>query len=94
MEINTVKELANAVRQGNYTLLGGYPIYFVCADGGVLSPKAVKDNYKLIARAVKEKGVYNRSWQVVGFDINWEDPNLYCCDTNERIPSAYAEESA
>jgi len=28
---------------------------------------------------------------VIAAEVNWEDPDLYCADSNERIPSAYAE---
>ena len=31
-------------------------------------------------------------WHIAGADINWEDPDLYCDHTGERIESAYAED--
>jgi hypothetical protein len=34
----------------------------------------------------------NDGWRVIGCDVNWEDPSLYCDHTGARIPSAYAEE--
>lgn len=91
--IRTVKELAAAVRIGKYAD-GGYPIYFLCADGGALAPATVKKNYKQIAQAVKEGSRGDSQWRVVAYDVNWEDPELYDADTNVRIPSAYAEDQA
>jgi hypothetical protein len=31
-------------------------------------------------------------WIAVRLEINYEDPDLYCAHTNERIPSAYGED--
>jgi hypothetical protein len=34
------------------------------------------------------------SERILACEINYEDPALFCEDTDERIPSAYAEEEA
>jgi hypothetical protein len=33
----------------------------------------------------------NDGWRVVACDTNWEDGELYCDHSGERIESAYAE---
>tara|TARA_R110000868_G_scaffold46247_2_gene152954 strand:+ start:170 stop:433 length:264 start_codon:yes stop_codon:yes gene_type:complete len=66
----------------------GYPIYFVCADGGILSEEAAKAQKSLIVDAMTEAGT-NKQWEVIGCDINYENPALYCDHTGELIPSAY-----
>jgi hypothetical protein len=30
-------------------------------------------------------------WGIIGLDVNWEQPGLYCDHCSERIESAYAE---
>lgn len=67
------------------TDLGGYPLYYVTADGGVLSPEAVRENQALT------NDPDDKQWYVVRAEVNYEDPDLYCEHTGERIPSAYAE---
>jgi hypothetical protein len=85
----TVRDLMRDLRSGPYTSLGCYPTYFIAADGEALSHQAVRDNVWQVARAVRDGD--NKEWQVIGFDVNWEDPNLYCAASGDRIESAYAE---
>lgn len=65
-----------------YTMPGLYPLYYVTADSGVLSPQAVEKNLALCRSD-------DPQWRVVGAEVNWEDPNLFCEHTGKRIPSAY-----
>lgn len=89
MEISTVKELIQSLREGKYSSLGSYPKFWLCDDGGELSYEAVVENIWLVARSVRDKR--KDGWQVIGVDINWEDADMYCSHTGKRIPSAYAE---
>lgn len=66
---------------------GGYPIYYVTQDGGILSYQAANEN---LARTLD---VGDDQFYIVDMDVNYEDPGLYCDHTNERIPSAYAEDA-
>jgi hypothetical protein len=70
--------------------VGGYPLFFVAADGEALSFNAVRDNLREVLPAMSQP--WDRSWRVVNVDINYEDPELCCAHTGERIPSAYGEE--
>ena len=85
----TVKELVASLREGMFTSLGCYPKFYVTKDCEVLSHDAVMQNLYQVARATRDGS--NPQWQIVGLDINWEDPELYCSDTGIRIESAYAE---
>lgn len=67
------------------TELGGYPLFYLTADGGVLSPEAVIENIDLT------NDPNDKQWYVVAVDVNYEDPDLICDHTGKRIPSAYAE---
>lgn len=68
---------------------GGYPLFYVCKDGGVLSPEAVQAELALVLAAEADG---DDQWHVIAMDANWEDTNLYCDHTGNRIPSAYADE--
>lgn len=96
-----VHEFIESLRNGRYAD-GGYPKYWLTADGGTLSYAACLDNCGRIARAIR--GDANRAdrnparfyssdaqWRVVACAINWEEPDMRCDDTGERIESAYAE---
>lgn len=85
------KQLKEALRSGPYAWPGGYPLYFIAADGEALSFKAVQENLREVMRATCFRH-YDKGWRIVGVEINWEDEHLYCAHSNERIPSAYGEE--
>ena len=72
-----------------YAWPGGYPRYFICADGEALSFKAAQENAGLILNAIDDN--FRNDWKVIGCDINWEDADLYCAHSGERIESAYAD---
>lgn len=90
MTILACKQLKEVLRNGPYAWPGGYPLYFIAADGEALSFQAVRENLKEVMRATCFP-YYGKDWRIVGADINWEDEHLYCAHSNERIPSAYGE---
>jgi len=67
-----------------YVWPGGYPIYHLTHDGGVLCPGC--------ANKYGHSNDPDPSWRITDSDINWEDKNLLCDNCGERIESAYAEE--
>lgn len=69
-----------------FTSVGGYPLYYLSKDGGVLSSEAVDENIDLC------RDPNDPQWFIVAAGVNWEDPCLYCDHTGNRIESAYAEE--
>ena len=90
MKITRCDQFNLALSQGAYAWPGGYPIYFLCADGEALSFDAAIENAALIRDAII--GADNTGgWRVVGCGVSWEDGALFCADTNKRIESAYAE---
>jgi hypothetical protein len=68
---------------------GGYPLYYLCKDGGVLCPKCANDNIKLTADADAAD-----DWKLVAVDINYEDDHLVCDHCGELVESAYGEPDA
>lgn len=65
---------------------GGYPIYYLAKDGGVLCSKCANDNIKLTSDPDAA-----RDWSIVAADINYEDHNLYCDNCSQLIEAAYEE---
>ena len=72
---------------------GGYPIYYVFADGGCCCPDCANENIEEIDADIKGKRCWNShgGWAIDAFDINYEDADLYCDHCSKRIESAYAE---
>jgi hypothetical protein len=91
MHINSISDFRKAVRTGRYAWPGGYPTYFICDDGTALCHDCAKKERRLILDAIAYPE-YRSSWEVIGFDINWKDPELYCDNCNARIESAYGED--
>ena len=67
---------------------GATSYYYFTADGATLSPAAVRDNYREIREALKTND-RRSGWYVIGADLNFEDPDLYCDHTGARIPAEY-----
>jgi len=63
---------------------GGYPVYYLAKDDGVLCPKC--------ANAFNPATDNDEQLEPVAADVNWEDNSLYCEHCNARIESAYAED--
>ena len=90
MQIQTTLQFKNALKQGPYAWPGGYPLFFICDDGGALCCKCAASHARPVMEAIRDKA-RGCGWRVVGEDINWEDPDLYCDNCNDRIESAYAD---
>jgi len=89
MQINTISEFRSAVRTGPYAWPGGYPLYFVCDDGGSLCCRCANKERRNILESIAHHA--RDGWRVVGMDINYEDNMLYCDHCSDRIESAYAD---
>ena len=93
MNIKTVSDLRRAFRNGPFAWPGGYPCFFIMADGEALSFDAAKAERRQLLEALSDADARpDDGWLPVALDINWEDASLFCAHTGERIPSAYAED--
>lgn len=82
------KRVKQAVRD-KYAWPGGYPLFIVFSDGGVMHPDCARSNWRQIAEStVRNDG---SGWRVCGADINYEDDSLYCDDCGKPIRAAYAD---
>ena len=70
----------------SFSDVGCYPIFYLCADSGVLCPKCCNENLELLT----DKD--DKQWCLTAADINWEDASLTCDHCSQRIESAYAED--
>ena len=75
-----------------YAWPGGYPIFYLCADNGILCPQCA--NKESAIREADERPDYPDfdQWRIVASDINWEDSSLTCDNCSQRIESAYGEQ--
>ena len=60
-------------------------MFYICQDGGILCPDCANANAALSGDRDDPQ------WNVVGYDINYEDEDLFCDNCNEPIPAAYAD---
>jgi hypothetical protein len=88
-KIETPADLKATLRAGPYTWPGGYPMYFVMADGEALSFKAAREQLAELLAAFRSCDRHDQ-WRAVGVEINYEDPDLVCAHTNEPIEAAHA----
>lgn len=88
MIINTIADFRRAMLVGPYAWPGGYPTYFITADGGTLSYDAARLERRQIIEAIASND-RRSSWRIDAMDINWDNPDLVCDHTGVLIPSAY-----
>lgn len=71
-----------------YAWPGGYPRYYLLADGETMCPACANGQNGSEASADMNT---EDQWRLVAYDINWEDSELRCAHCSARIESAYAE---
>jgi hypothetical protein len=86
-------KIKQALRRGEYAWPGGYPLYFVTSDGAALSFEAVRQEWRQIVWSHLHN-LTSSGWHIDGVYINWEDNNLYCDHTSQKIESAYDEDES
>lgn len=92
MHINSISDFRRAVRNGPYAWPGGYPLYWLMADGEACAFSVGKSKRRNMLQALCDRDVRRTDgWLPVALEINYEDATLYCAHTGERIESAYAE---
>lgn len=99
MIIKTVFDFNKALESGPYAWPGMYPLYFVTADGAALSWQAAIEEQNLIRDSIIDHPfngdrwpVYSDGWRVVAMEVNYEDDDLYCDHTGEKIESAHGSD--
>jgi len=85
----TTKQIKQTLRAGKYAWPGGYPLFFITADGAALSFDAVKENWYQVCYSTRHN--INDGWMIEGCDVNWEDNSLFCDHTGDPIECAYCD---
>jgi len=91
LDIDSVKALKATLRNGAFTGVGGYPLYFITSDGAALSFDSVRSEFRNVAESIAQRS--NDGWRVVACTINYEDSDLTCDHSGKPIPSAYGEDT-
>jgi hypothetical protein len=86
----TLAEIKSCLRDGAFAWPGGYPLYFVTSDGAALSFSSVRCSWRCVVDAHLRRDK-RCGWHIAGVDVNWEDGDLYCDQSGERIECAYGE---
>lgn len=77
--------------RAKYAWPGGYPLYLLADDGEAICIDCGRTEFKAIAHSVISNT--QDGWHVSAADINWEDTSLHCAHCNQRIESAYGEDT-
>lgn len=88
MLIANTRDLREALKEGRFTSVGCYPIFFLTHDGEHLDPQTVRDNLKSVVRAVRSQDK-SSTRLVVACDVNWEDNHMVDAHTGDAIECAY-----
>lgn len=89
MEINSIADFRRAVRNGPYAWPGGYPLYWLMADGEACAFDVAKTERRAMLEALRDRD--NSGWRPIALEINYEDSELYCAHTGREIESAYSD---
>jgi Fe2+ or Zn2+ uptake regulation protein len=84
---NRADYLLESGRLMSFAFPGGYPLYYVAKDSGVLCPDCAS------LPECQQATPDDSQWYIVGADCNWEDTALVCEHCGKRIESAYCEEA-
>ncbi len=86
MDIQKLREDNNGELPA-YAWPGGYPIYYLTADNGVLCPECAN------CAECRQADIYpdDEQWRIVAQHVNYEDSSLPCDNCENRIQSAYAD---
>lgn len=82
-------EFRKGLKEGRYTSLGSYPRFLVMQSGALCWDCAKEERARIVLSAITKA---KDRWAPLGFDVNWEDPLLYCDHCSQHIESAYAEQ--
>lgn len=82
-----LKEMREKGEYDYYGWPGGYPLFYIAEDGGILCPKCCNENKELL------NDESDRQWFVIAYDGNWGYGELYCDHCYEKIESAYGEQN-
>jgi hypothetical protein len=81
--IRTVSDLKATLRAGPFAWPGGYAVYFVTADGALLSFDAVREEFRTIADAIRRDDARG-GWRVSAASSTADNDGEIWCDHTGR----------
>lgn len=90
-DIKTTADYKATLRAGGFVWPGGYPLFLICADGGVLCFDCARKEARNVLDAIHCDDRHS-GWRVVACDVNYEDQELNCDHCGERIAPAYGDD--
>lgn len=86
-QIETLNDIKATLRAGPYAWPGGYPLFFVMADGAPVSFRGILLEWRNVASDTMAGS--GSCWQPIALEVNYETVGLFCEITGELIPAAY-----
>jgi len=83
-----MRNVRRAIRQP-YAWPGGYPVYVVLGDGGMLCPACARKEYRQISTATRDRD--RSGWEALGAEVYWEGPPANCAHCDATLDSAYGD---
>ena len=75
----------------SFAFPGGYPVFHVCKDSGILCADCANNERPPIADITYDDGTIDEQWHIIASVINYEDDSVYCDHCSKQIESAYGE---
>lgn len=86
MKTETLADKQNSGTLDAYAWPGGYPIFYLVADNGVLCPNCANTE---APKGLDADCPDDDQWRVVAHDIHWEGEPITCDHCYGEIESAY-----
>lgn len=75
-----------------YAWPGGYPLFYLMADGEVICSDCANGGNGSLATDVATDCSDDDQWTIVAVEINWEDTSMFCAHCAAQIESAYGND--
>lgn len=85
----TLEEFQAAYAEGRYTSIGSYPKYVWTKNGDVICWDCLTADLSTYIEELKEGRT-----TIVGFEVNYENPDLSCDHCSNSIERAYGNEES
>ena len=89
-EIKNLSQVKATIRNGPFAWPSGYPLFLLTHDGAALCFKCAEKEFRQIAWDFLRKA--STGWQIVGCEINYEEPDLACAHCSKSIDPAYGKD--
>ena len=90
MDKTAIQKLVNTgVEFPAFAWPGGYPLYYLCEDNGVLCPVCANSPRAKKATVATDNCPDDKQWKIIASDIHFEGDPIICDNCYAEIESAY-----